>query len=497
MAFFQSNTCAAFAWDNQEVFRGVLLERNRDLIRLKSFWQTEKIGNRSRAQIMEQGLPALGVDEDTTIIVGGNFSKACFIDLKMPKLSAPDLKNALAFELNKHSPIPVEEIQWGYRIIGKVQGTEFTLVRVVYFPEDEWEAWVAAASGITDGVDMIIPAIAVLDPEMTGIDICLGSKSNGSEIYLFKAGNEGERQIVCLAPEETMETVFGTGDMPLKKEGFDPGKLSEMVPSEQGDFGPSVLLGMYGLSNSFFNDRKHWLPVPLEMRPRRNRPHTIYTLVVGLYLIILLSILVTSTFYQRSKVLKELNAESRRLQADVQRFEETNIPESIGQELESEILESNKMMFSMAKVLREITRLTNDKLWCTNFTWDAGDIRVELRADVDDPDLTLALQESNILTDLTMNKRQIHNESVNYTINCRVKSPEEMAEGKITSEEEEEQQQQEEEDEDENEELEEPLDQEESEEEEDQEEEEDEELDEGFIDGIIDEASEEDSDELD
>ena len=399
------------------------MERHGDSIRLNSFWQVEKIGNRSRAQIMEQGLPALGVAEDTTIIIGGNYSKACFIDLKMPKLAATDLRSALAFELNKHSPIPIDEIQWGYRIVGKVDGSEANLVRLVYFPEDEWESWVAAASGIADGVDMIVPVVAVLDPELRGTDICLGNKNNGSEIYLFKSTDEGERKIICLAPDETMESVFGAGEAPLRKEGLDLGKLGDLPSDQQRNFGPPVLLGMYGLSDAFYQDRKHWLSVPIEMRPRRNRAQKFYTVVVCLYLTILLAIWGGSTLYHRSKELKSLNAESRRLQAEVDKSEQTTAPETAIQDLESEVTELTQSMFSMTKILHEMTTLTNEKLWCTNFNWDSGDIRVELRADTDDPDLTLALQDSVYFTDCSMNKRQLHDGSVNYTITCSAQLP--------------------------------------------------------------------------
>ena len=477
MAFFQSNKCAAFSWDDQDIFRGVLLQRYGDLVQVRNFWQTEKVRNRSRAQIMEQGIPALGVDEETTVIVGGNYTKTCFIDLKMPKLPASDLKNAIAFELSKYSPVPVEEIQWGYRVIGKIEGTESNLVRVVYFPEDEWESWVAAASGISDGVDMIIPPIAVLDPEMDGIDVCLGNKQNGNEVYLFKSTHEGERSIICLPPEEPLDKIFGGGQAPLEKDGFDPGELNQLQPDQQSSFAPSIVLGMYGLSKTFYSDRKYWLPVPLEMRPRRNRSHKIFTLAVIIYLVLLLSLLFTSTFYRKHKELQALTAESNRLEADREQYEFTDTPETKIEELETQVMEINQSLFSMAAILREFTTLSNEKLWCTNFSWDSGDVRAELRADSDDPDLTLALQNSKLITDVTMNKRQIRDGAVNYTINCRAKTPDEAAEDEETAPEEVDREL-DTDDED--------LDRNDEESEEDEEDEEDEEFDEELIDATLD-----------
>ena len=71
-------------------------------------------------------------------------------------------------------------------------------------------------------------------------------------------------------------------------------------------------------------------------------------------------------------------------------------------------------MTALSRVLIEVTKLTNNKLWSTNFNWDEGDLRVELRADEDSPDLLLNWQSSALLTDVTMNKRQITNGATNY-----------------------------------------------------------------------------------
>jgi outer membrane biosynthesis protein TonB len=95
--------------------------------------------------------------------------------------------------------------------------------------------------------------------------------------------------------------------------------------------------------------------------------------------------------------------------------------------LEKQIVEANQVDFSLPAGLTEFTRLTNEKLWATNFNWDAGELRVELKADVDEPDLTLSLQESPLLTDFTMRKRQLPDQSANYSISCRMKTEVERA----------------------------------------------------------------------
>ena len=93
---------------------------------------------------------------------------------------------------------------------------------------------------------------------------------------------------------------------------LDPGKLLTLVPEKQRGYAPAVLLAMYGVSNAFYHDRKHWLPVPVEMRPRRNRGTKIYTAFISLYLIIMVSILVAFHTYNNFREFEVLDAEKRR-----------------------------------------------------------------------------------------------------------------------------------------------------------------------------------------
>ncbi len=424
MSLFQSSTCAAFSWDNCGIFRGVLIERKGNQFEIKSHWQGRKTGNQSPAQLLENGYISLNLGGETTAVVGGNFSKSCFFDLKMPKINASDLRNALYFELAKYTPIPIDEVQWGYRIVGEIENTEHYLIRIVYFSQTDWESWISASSAISNGVDIIIPAIAVLDPAITDTDVCL-ENTNGNEPFILQSKPGGEREIINLPSNQDYVDIFGLGEDPLKLDNLDIGGVAELSTEIQKTFTTSIILGIYGVSDAFYSDRKQWLPTPLELRPKRNRAHKIYFMALAVYLFFLSGIFISSIFYDHYQEYNELNAEYRRIKDKVDKVQFSDEDTLFGDNLETELVELDKTLFSMASSLIEVTTLTNDELWSSNFNWDINELRVELRTESEDSDITEALQQSQILSDITMRKRQLADGTINYTINCRMISEDE------------------------------------------------------------------------
>lgn len=428
MSLFLSNSCAAFVWDNEDRLVGVLVERAGHEAVVKNIWHGERAGNRSHAELLGQAGRELPIAEETTVIIGGNPEKTCFVDLKLPKIAAGDLRRALEFELTKHTPLPIDSLQWGYRVIGKIAGTELQLVRIAFFLQEDWESWVSAASGISGGVDMIIPPVTILDPLVTGKDVCLAV--NGSlERYQFHSVESGERVITCHPADQPAGDVFGIGDQPLRQAGFNLGPLAPLPAAEQRRYTAPALLAWYGLSDATIQDHRHWLSVPTGLRPKRNRAHKIYVTFVAVYLLFVSGVLVSSWFYDKYRQYNSADAEYRRLKADVDRFQEGDGSEAFATQVETEIMAARGSLLSMTEALLEVTEITGSKVWSKKFDWNAGTLGLELSSEVDDSDVTLQFQNSPILTDVTMRKTQRANEPVKYIVDCRVKALSERTAG--------------------------------------------------------------------
>ena len=395
-------------------------------------WRGARIGNQSQAEVIESALSELKIGTETTVIVGGDFRKACFVDLRLPKMAHELVRGALSFELTKHSPIPLDDIQWGYRVLGKLPGTETHQVRVTYFPRAQWDHWISAGSAIGSGVDAIIPASGVLDPMMGEIPVGFAESDSDIAFVLRPHGNY-ERDIEVTGGAATTEGVFGLGHEPLAHPNLAPGELANLSAAEQRSFAPSVLLAMYGVSEAFTRDRRTWMPVPLEMRPRRNRMQKTFTTLAAIYIVGLLCYFGMLKVYENHKKLEKVTAQRVKLAKEVKAIMPGVIPEGMAfEDLELEIQESRTTMRSMGLALIAFTGLTGDELWATSFSWTEGNIRAELRAEEEATEAVEFLMRSATLTDFRQEKSVRPGGEIVYTINCRAKTFNELMEEELS-----------------------------------------------------------------
>jgi hypothetical protein len=407
------------------------MERKGERCTVTGHWRGARVGNQSQAEVIESALSELKIGPETAVIVGGDFRKACFVDLRLPKMAHEMVRGALSFELTKHSPIPRDDIQWGYRVLGKLPGTETHQVRVTYFPRDQWEHWISAGSAIGGGVDAIIPASGVLDPLMGGMPVGFAEDEQDLAFILQPHGQFG-REIEVTSGAATIEGVFGLGQEPLAHPNLVPGGLAKVSAAEQRAFAASVLLGMYGVSEAFGRDRKTWLPVPLEMRPRRNRMQKTFTTLAAIYIVGLICYFGMLKVYENHKKLQKVTTAREKLAKEVKDIRPELIPEGLQfEDLELEIQEARSTMRSMGLALIAFTGLTGDELWATSFTWTDGGIRAELRAEEEATEAIEFLMRSRTLTDFRQEKSVRPGGEIIYTVNCRAKTHAELLEEEL------------------------------------------------------------------
>jgi hypothetical protein len=428
---FRSNSCVAFSWDDEGRCCGVRIERNGERCTVVNHWRGARIGNQSQAEVIESGLSELKIGPETAVIVGGNFRKACFVDLRLPKMAHELVRGALGFELTKHTPIPLDDIQWGYRVLGKLPGTETHQVRVTYFPRDQWEHWISAGSAIGSGVDAIIPASGVLDPMMG--EMAVGFAENDSDMaFILRPQGQFEREIEVTGGADQIEGVFGLGHEPLAHPNLVLGELGNSSAAEQRAFAASVVLGMYGVSEAFTRDRKTWMPVPLEMRPRRNRMQKTFTTLAAIYIVGLLCYFGMLKVYENHKKLQKVTVAREALEKEVKDIRRELIPEGLEfDDLELEIQEARGTFRSLGLALIAFTGLTGDELWSTSFSWTDGGIRAELRAEEEATEAIEYLMRSQTLTDFSQEKSVRPGGEIVYTVQCRAKTHAELAEEEI------------------------------------------------------------------
>jgi Tfp pilus assembly protein PilN len=405
MTTFTGTSAVALTWTPAGWCRGLRVERVRDRCRVVQWWEVQKGPDRSIAETLVDGLRTLDPAGTSVVVAGGDDSACGCLDLEMPALRPEELRNALAFELRRCAPVPDERLTWAYRVLPGASGPRLR-VRLYYVRQMVWEHWLDDVSGLTHGLDMLLPPAAALDPVLAGVPVCLGSADLRS---LYVPCQDGRREAVPAPEPAAAEGVFGSGLAPLTAACVDPGELSGQPAERQADFAAALVLAMYGISASFQADRRTGFELPHDLRPRRHRQSrliavalAIYTVVVGLYGAARLYAdrrqQYAAVHEERLRIEAQVVETRTRLQADEAKLIE---------QLRVEITELVQPRPSLAAVLAEITRRVGHGGWCTSFRWSEGAVSLQLRESQEIEDLERTLESSPLLGDVRQESKKV------------------------------------------------------------------------------------------
>ncbi len=344
-------------------------------------------------------LAELGADASTAVVAGGTERVFASADLNLPRLAGDQLRNALAFELRKHSPLPENQIAWGYRRLPGEAAGGGQRVRLLYGRETDWQRWIASCGGLTGAVDLILPPAAALDPVLKGRPVWFAGGGDEAGYLLTDSDGQGRE---WLAGATGGEGTFGALPEPLAAPGLDLGELGRLPPVEQQGFAPALLLAMYGLGDSLPADQHTWLPTPIELRPRRHRMGRHLAVFLAAYVLIVGAVLLTRASLAAAAHLNRLAAESRRIEPRIAELEKDADPGAFVEALGTEIGGIDRTRPTMAAALVELTERLRPEYWVSNFTWNEAKIEVEVRSEVDDVSFIADLEASPIFSEVVL-----------------------------------------------------------------------------------------------
>lgn len=365
MGTFSKKSAIGLTWRSDGRCWGVHLRRAGRRCTAALFWQSDARGGESLAGRLAEGFRGLGATENTVVVVGGTGWQHGFVDVKMPKLSGDDMRAALQFELSKHAPLPAERLVWGYRLLPDGDGDR-QLTRLVYMRETDWRQWLDDASGLGARVDAIIPPAVVMDPLLVGREVYLEGSASGVG-FLFQPQPGGGRD--AQRRQAVGEDVFGALPEPLALPLLEPGGLQAMHPEQQQDYCPAALLAMYGLTGQVGSDRKTWLPVPLELRPRRHRYSRLVAGTLMVYLLVLVAVAMFGEYKAAGKYHRELQRSCAAVEKQIDAFEEQQSDSTSLETLPQELEDARIFRPTLPAVLADLTRLIDDTSWVQQFEW--------------------------------------------------------------------------------------------------------------------------------
>jgi Tfp pilus assembly protein PilN len=352
----------------------------------------------SVAECLREGVARLGAG-DSALVVAGAADAACGLaEVEVPALKATELRGALGFELSRNCPLPPDLVVWGYRVLPAAKGTRLP-VRLFFLRQTAWEQWLEAVGGLK--LDAIMPPQAALDPILSGSKLTLPVAGGGR--FLFVPNDKNGRAPTPATDGD--DDAFGGGAEPLAWDCLQPGPLAQLPAEQQAGFTAALLLGAYGVSATFQDDRSGGLPVPYNLQPRRNRLNRSLAVVLVFLAVILGVVGLWREYAARQACLAALRAENARVQDDIAR-QTGEIPEkgsedsleALGKELREASLDLRRP--SLAAVLVDLTEIVGPESWCYKVDWRDGRVTVELLESKEDLDLVRNLEQSPVLGDV-------------------------------------------------------------------------------------------------
>ncbi|MBR4125186.1 MAG: hypothetical protein IKR13_03200, partial [Victivallales bacterium] len=260
MGLFARNNSIAVTWTPNSCHAVRMGVSGKECVVTKAWHGILGKNGDSAAELVLNALRALQADDSIFIVAGGSGQGWGMADVKAPALKQEDLRNALAFELRKQTPMPLDQLRWGYRVLpGEDKQDQRKRVRLFFVKNDYWTSWMKAIDGLHH-LDALLPAPVALDPILDGQNLTILDSS----AYEYRASAEG-RQVIPLTggASVTFEQAF-----PLKN--FSPGELGKLPEEEKLSYVPALTLGVYALTGSVSADAKTLVPLPDRFVAHRN-----------------------------------------------------------------------------------------------------------------------------------------------------------------------------------------------------------------------------------
>ncbi|MBQ6474385.1 MAG: hypothetical protein IJJ33_20560 [Victivallales bacterium] len=427
---YARNISAAFTWTVEGQCRAVVLERTSGGCRVKAHWAGDVA---SKASAISEALATarrqLDFPDGTYVVAGATNGGWGMAELAMPQLRPEELRGALAFELRKHTPLPVERLTWGYRVIPEENAGKASMLRVrlFYVKTDVWRFWMSAVAGLGH-LDMVAAPAVLLDPVAEGKPVVIP----GRRPFRYVPSQNGRDEIHASTTGED-----GT-PLPLAElfpvEGVLLGSLEKEEVARQQEYLPAILMAMYALSPELTRDISTMPRVSEELRPRR---YVALQLFCALLALVCLTFLLIGSMMGLRIRLDRLN----RIEKDIRAVETQTVAlrkqigqnsKEVAQSLEEEIARYQFDFPGLPEVLTELTGIIKAPGWLGGgFEWKAEPgvtvtpVTFSLREPVgamENTDLVTRLNDSPILGDVKETQSQITRNSMSerrFSLNVR------------------------------------------------------------------------------
>ncbi|MFA5204839.1 MAG: hypothetical protein WC708_10610, partial [Lentisphaeria bacterium] len=298
------------------------------------------------------------------------------------KLDVAELRQALAFELGRRSPLPPDRLAWGWRQLPgatAAEGVAGQRVRLGFLREADWRHILDDLAGMGAGVDACLPPALALDPVLAGQPVFFPADPSqpAGAGFVLRPDGAGHRTMeqVAAAPDG----LFGspTGSLALAGVELAP-ELAALEPAAQARYAGALILALYGLGRQLAVDRRSWLPLPRELRIHRHRAGRIAAVCLAAYLALVTVVAVGRRVADNARHLAQLKSELAEVQKKIEGFKAKSQEREFLAKLEGEFRDARLDRPGLVACLAELTRVIPKEAWSQNVSWTEGRLETEL-----------------------------------------------------------------------------------------------------------------------
>ena len=158
MPQFINNSCVALTWSADGQCHGIRVKRLRGKCKVTSVWAAKADKDHSVSELLAIGLRELDGKDASCLLASGTAGGWDMADVEMPHLPEEQLKHALSFEIQKHTPLSIDKLTWGYRQLRKPTTTTKGLYRIITMKSENWRQWCTTVEALSP-LDAIIPPL--------------------------------------------------------------------------------------------------------------------------------------------------------------------------------------------------------------------------------------------------------------------------------------------------------------------------------------------------
>ncbi len=265
MPQFINNSCVALTWSADGQCHGIRVKRLRGKCKVTSVWAAKADKDHSVSELLAVGLRELDGKDASCLLASGTAGGWDMADVEMPHLPEEQLKHALSFEIQKHTPLSIDKLTWGYRQLRKPTTTTKGLYRIITMKSENWRQWCTTVEALSP-LDAIIPAPAALDPLLENQTVTFPAQGTAAESWLptpdgrsFRSSSSSDTD----GNPKSLAELLGIDFADLEE-------LEGLSVQEQYGYAHALILAIYGLTAESSKDSLTGLPLPEKLRRHRS-----------------------------------------------------------------------------------------------------------------------------------------------------------------------------------------------------------------------------------